>query len=446
MLMHYTRMSRPQVISAVMLYVVLTYSPSAAELSSAVTSLPEPLTLEYALSLADDMTPDIQQRQADVMAAEAGLREAESFSGFNAYLEARALWIEPAAVAIDQSDEDHRLGLIANKTLYDFGRSRAAESAANYTLSASQIQFASARRLHRILIMQRFFEVLLADLQFYRYNEEMAVVFIDMDRMKDRRELGQASDLDVLEKEVEYQRIRHLRYKSENEQRRTRARLAQALNRPGNLPSTVAMPELKHLERKLAEVKAYQMAALENNPTVRALRLQVAAAEQAVTQARSSNNPRLTGQLEAYSYERELGSSDKWRAGVILEVPLWTGGTSDASIATAQAGLYRNRARLREIEINIEQTILETWLDLDALRIRLQEMQTTADYRELYLDRSRALYEMEVKADLGDAMVRVSEAERNLRKIQFDITLGWERLEALVGQDLSLIKHSKQTN
>lgn len=73
-------------------------------------------------------------------------------------------------------------------------------------------------------------------------------------------------------------------------------------------------------------------------------------------------------------------------------------------------------------------------------------MQTAADYRELYLDRSRALYEMEVKADLGDAMVRVSEAERNLRKIQFDITLGWARLETLVGQDLNLIRQSKKTD
>lgn len=423
-----------------MLYAVLSCSPSAAEQTPAVESLPEPLTLEYALSLVDEMTPELQQRQADVLAAEAGLKDAESLTGFNAYLEARAQWIEPAAVASDQGDADHRLGLIANKTLYDFGRSSAAQSAANYKLFASQLQLADARRQRRLLIMQRFFEVLLADLQFYRYNEEMAIVFIAMDRTKDRRELGQASDLDVLEKEVENQRIRHLRYKSENEQRRSRARLAQALNRPGKLSSTVAMPELKDTKRKLAEVEAYQKAALENNATVKALRLRVAAAEQSVAQARSSNNPRLKGQLEAYSYERELGSNDKWRAGVTLEIPLWTGGTSDASVAKAQAVLYRNRARLHEIEITIEQAILETWLELDVLRIRLQEMETAADYRELYLDRSRALYEMEVKADLGDAMVRVSEAERNLRKVQFDISLGWARLEALVSQDLNLIK------
>ena len=108
--------------------------------------------------------------------------------------------------------------------------------------------------------------------------------------------------------------------------------------------------------------------------------------------------------------------------------------------------LYRNRASLRELEISIEQAVLQTWLELDALRIRLQEMEVAADYRELYLDRSRALYEMEVKTDLGDSMVKVSEALRNLKKVQFDIALAWARLEVLVGQDLDGFKPAEQNS
>ncbi len=433
-------MPRLQAISASTLYLFLFYSLFFTEQTWAEGSLPEPLTLEYALSLVDELTPEMQQRQADIMTAAAGVQDAESLTGLTASLEIQAQWIEPSEQASNLGNEDHRLGLVVNKTLYDFGRSNAAENAAQHQHSARQLQFTDARKQRRILIMRRFFDVLLADLLFYRYNEEMAVVFITLDRAKDRRELGEFSDLDVLEKELEYQRIRHLRYKSESEQRRSRARLAQVLNRPGQLPSTVAIPKLDKLKHKLAEVKLYQNAAVENNATIKAFRLQVTAAEQWVEQARSGHYPRLKAQFEAYAYERELSSNDKWRAGVTLEVPLWTGGTHDARLAKAQADLYRKRARLRELEINIGQVVLETWLEIDVLRLRLQEMETATDYQELYLDRSRALYEMEVKADLGDAMVKVSEAERNLRKIQFDISLGWEQLEALVGQNLNLIK------
>jgi hypothetical protein len=37
-------------------------------------------------------------------------------------------------------------------------------------------------------------------------------------------------------------------------------------------------------------------------------------------------------------------------------------------------------------------------------------------------------------------MVKVSEAQRNLKKVQFDIALAWARLEVLVGQDLDSFK------
>ena len=61
------------------------------------------------------------------------------------------------------------------------------------------------------------------------------------------------------------------------------------------------------------------------------------------------------------------------------------------------------------------------------------------DYREIYLDRSRALYELEVKTDLGDAMARVSEAERNYLETQFKIDIVRSKIELEVGKELKNI-------
>ncbi|MDH5180390.1 MAG: TolC family protein [Gammaproteobacteria bacterium] len=409
--------------------------PAAAlQAGETADKLPEPLTLEYALKLADEQTPELQRYQSDIDNAQADLRAAESLSGFKSSIEAQARWVEPADVVVGLGNEDHRYGITAKQNLYDFGRSSAAENAAQHRLAAGQLRYISARQRRRIEIMRRYFDVMLADLQFYRYNEEMAVAYIAMDRTRERRKLGQASDLEVLEKEVENQRIRHLRYQSQNEQRRARALLAQALNRPDQLSNTLTKPELPLLDRKLDEVENYQKQALDNNPLLKALQREVAAAEQSVTEARARYSPSLQGQAEAWSYTRELGSSDKWRAGVTLEIPLTTGGESDAQIARARARLYQARAALRERQFALQQAVLETWLDLENLRIKLDGMRANAQYRELYLDRSRALYEMEIKTDLGDAMVRVSEAERNLRETEYNIAVGWARLEALTGQ------------
>lgn len=396
--------------------------------------LPDPLTLSYALSLADDAHPQLLLIDADIKRAQADLDVTAAEDDWNAYLEARARYVEPSERAPDRSHDDHQLGLVAEKELYDFGHQRAQLNAAQATIQSRRYIYLDARSQRRLLILQHYFDVLLADLLFYRYNEEMAVKFIDWDRSRDRRKLGQRSDLEVLEKESEFQRVRVLRYQSQNQQRQTRARLAETLNRAGQLPSALARPDLSVLQRKLPEVEDLQQQALQSNYRLKALQARLEAAQQTIQAARNAYGPSLTGQIEAYENTRELISRDKFRAGVTLQVPIFSGGRDEAELAKARALLYELQARQQTLESDIRQSVLETWLELDTLRLQREERAVLRDYRELNLDQSRALYEMEVKADLGDAMVRVSEAEYLATQTDFKMALAWMRLDILTGQ------------
>jgi hypothetical protein len=69
-------------------------------------------------------------------------------------------------------------------------------------------------------------------------------------------------------------------------------------------------------------------------------------------------------------------------------------------------------------------------------------MRALLDYRDLYLDRSRALYEMEVKTDLGDSMVEVSEARLKFAKVKFNTALTWARLDALIGNEVYAVEEN----
>ena len=82
----------------------------------------------------------------------------------------------------------------------------------------------------------------------------------------------------------------------------------------------------------------------------------------------------------------------------------------------------------------MNQAVLEHWLKIDTLRIQREEMQTLASYQETALDQSRALYELEIKADLGKAMVRVSEAEYQVKQTDYEMAIAWEQLKLLTGQ------------
>ena len=413
-------------------------SLSLAQEEPKLSPLPEPLTLEYALSQLDITHPDLRINEAAIKAARAEQQQVESDRGIKSRIIGRLRWVEPPSFNPDRSHDDHRLGILVDKKLYDFGRTTSHLQAAQQNIESQQILYEDTRQQRRIEIMQHYFDVVLADLQFYQFNEAMAVAFIELDKRRDRNELGQVSDIQVLEQEAEYQRIRKLRFKSQNRQRLTRARLAYILGRPGQLPDTVSRPgNLPHLLRSLQEVEILQAQAIQNSNVLRALRTRIAAAQAQLAAARAGDNPVLYGSAQANAYSKERANYDKWRVGVQLEVPLTTGGRVDADAARQQAEIYRLQAELTAAEEQIKQTVLELWLELDALLIQRDQMRAQMDYRELSLDRSRALYELEVKTNLGDSMVRVTEAERQAVLTDFNIALTWERIDALTGGNSS---------
>jgi outer membrane protein TolC len=399
-----------------------------------LSPLPEPLTLDYALTQVDIAHPSMQVSEAAIKEARAEQQLLESDTGIKSRIVGRLRWVQPPSYNPDQTKDDHRLGIVVDTKLYDFGRTKSRLEAAQQNIETQQILYADMRRQRRIEIMQRYFDVVLADLQFYQFNEAMAVAYVELDKRRDRNELGQVSDIQVLEQDAEYQRVRKLRFQSQNQQRLTRSRLAYVLGRPGQLPDIVSRPDnLPHLLRSLPEVEKLQAQAMQHSGELRALRAQIAAGQAQLAAVRAENNPVLYGNAQANAYSKERSSYDDWRVGVQLEVPLTTGGRTDADLAIHQAELYRLQAEVAVVEEQIKQRILELWLELDALLIQREQTQAQQDYRELYLDRSRALYELEVKANLGDSMVKVTEAERQALLTDFNIALAWEKMDALTG-------------
>ena len=398
------------------------------------TKLPDTLTLEYALSLADEGHPQLMLREAEVRQAQAEQAIVDSSTDTEVNIEGRLRYVEPPDTYSYLSHNDSNIGLTISKPLYDFGLQEARSKAAQAEVSASQYTFLDARAQRRLQIMQRFFDVILADLQFNRYNEEMAVEYVSFDRMRKRQKAGELSDYQVKKQEARYQQVRYLRVAAENEQRRTRALLAEALNHPGELPSDLAKPDLVVLKRKIPDYDDMLALAMKHNYKIKALHDKLQAAQQQVAAARASDNPKLVGEVSAHDYARDLDGYDKFRAGISITIPLFDGSRTDAQTARAQARLYSIKAQLEDTQMQIRQQLLDTWLELQSLQARRQEMKTLRDYRDLNLDRSRTLYEMEVTADLGDAMVQITEAEYLSKQADYKMAEAWTRLDILTGQ------------
>ncbi|AGA32182.1 outer membrane efflux protein [Thioalkalivibrio nitratireducens DSM 14787] len=396
--------------------------------------LPQPLRLEAALAAIDAEHPTLLRARALRDRAEQAL-EGERSRGdlkIDAHLEAR--WIDPNDHAPDDGRDDSRALVTARKLLSDFGQTRGRVAAGEREVDARVAHEAIAHARHRLRVMERYFDVLLADLAFARDTEAMASAFVTLERARDRNELGQVSDIDLFELESEYQTARGQRLRALQAQRRTRAALAETLNRPGQAPAQVLGPMLPLVLPELPDLDSLLAAVDTQSPELVARRTEIEAARHRANAARAMNRPRLSAEVQAGAWAREFGGDrNPVAASLILEIPLYQGRERSAALGQATAERHLAEADLAHAMIEARDATRDLFYEIEALLVQREEALARMDYRELYIDRARALYDMEETADLGDSMVQQSAAAHFNAATEYALALAFERLSLLLG-------------
>ena len=403
-------------------------------IADSASALPDPLSLQQVMQMADQ--PDyftLINAQSKIVKSQSELELAESSLGFNAQLELQAAYVEASNIAFDQSNNDSSAVLRLTKQLYDFGSSDRKIQAANIEQQAwrANVPYVIAQR--KIDIARYFFEVILSDLKYAWDNEVLAITYVRHEAEKDRYELSQISDLELLESENRYMDVLHIRNVSEIAQRHSRATLAEVLNRPAQLPSNLVLPELSFLQADLTEYPLLIDKILLTNPQVKLAEKQYEAAEQRLQAENSQLNPLLSAELKISEYTRTT-SSDDMRASINLTMPLYESSSIKSRMSMARAALLEQRAKLLSIKSQVRKQALSLWQNVALLKTRHQQLQTTQELRELNLDKSRALYEMEVATDLGNSMVAISEIRYLRAKNEYALALLWMQLRLLAGE------------
>lgn len=399
--------------------------------------LPSPLTLENALKIADQVHPVSSPSSAEIELARAEVLQVYADDDVTLRLQLEGRWIDPSTNSRLGSNNDSRARLVARKRLYDFGRTRALQSAADAHLASRESQHVDDRRRYRVEVMHHYFEVLLADLRFARDDEAMAIAFVRSKEAADRTALGELSDIDALALEDVYQARRVARFKSEAQQRATRSRLAQLLNSPDNLPSLLLEPALPENDQPLPEYQELLDLAFSSNALLQGMDAEIQSGRERLRAHQAIARPVLFGTLQASEHQRETNSSHPLVAELSLDVPLYLAGRPKAAEAKGRARLQMLAAEKTAIERQLRQELLETWQLIQVLRVQREQAEVFTDYRELSLDRSRAQYELDVETNFGNALVEQSEARLFHARTEFELALAWARLAALSGQPYS---------
>ncbi|WP_310447036.1 TolC family protein [Thiobacillus sp.] len=394
----------------------------------------EPLTLEEALATVAAPHPDRQIAESDLALARADRDQMASIQDFRLFLD--------GTLAGGEGEfggwRANNLGrVVARKPLFDFGRSSQAVAAADQNVAASQTALFHVQSLRRIDIMARFFDVLLADMQYAADNEFMAVAYVSWENAQDRFRVGKISQPELVKLEAEYQNSRERREASLKQVRSSRQKLAHAMYRPGNLPTELAEPDLPSNAWPVAEYESLLPWVMEKNPRVQVLQSKLAAADARIAAMRAEANPMLDAEVVGADFSRISNTRDNISAGVVFLIPLYQGGRVDALVAREMAQKERSAAELEKLKLELADSLLLTLQEIEWLR---SSGRVAADkqieYRDWALERSRAEYELELKTNLGTSMADTQVAALRRKQVEYQLALALARLEAMSGGSL----------
>jgi outer membrane protein TolC len=398
--------------------------------------LPEPLTLEAALDTAANPIHfellAVDQR-LEVVKAEMGIEQGNNDFSLDLTGRIREVGLSDEAFEGDESD-DSAASLILSKPLYDFGLQDSLKNKLELQLKALEYQKRLVIERRRLQIMEKYFAVLNADNNFITENEALAIGFIRYDNALQDQELDLVPEIEVLRLQSAYEVTRQRRSLAAQQQRLTRAILAEAMGYPDQLPSDLEIPVID-TDRGLPEDLATLVdRALQFSLEAQVVQANTQAAQAGIGIAAATDNPSLGLELEASSYQRESRLRDDWRASLYIEIPLYSSSPAE-KINLAKAHYNQALANQQQLQSHLRLEVLKLWQHIQQLRLELLGKAVEQDYRDKYLDRSRAEYELEFKTDLGDSMVLYSRSNTERLQSLYAFELAYQRLSAMVGAD-----------
>jgi outer membrane protein TolC len=249
----------------------------------------------------------------------------------------------------------------------------------------------------------------------------------------ERQELGQESEIEVLRLRTEYDSTLQRRSLAMHRQRLTRAMLAEAMGYPESLPSDLVAPAIDPQRSLPGDFESLVQQAMSHSVEARLAAANSRAAQAAVAIAANDDGPELALEFEVSEWARESRLRDDWRASLLFNIPLYSGASAE-KVNLAQARHRIALANQQQLQSNLRLEVLELWQRIQQLRLEIEASGTQQLYRDRYLDRSRAEYELEFRTDLGDSMVLYTRGNAERLRALFDYELAYHRLGALVGE------------
>ena len=410
------------------------------------------LSIEEAVNIAMENAPSIVARIGDYIASQQRVNQALSplllqVSGAGTY--GRARMISPATGAFGTGDFGSA-SVTASQLIWDFGRTWAAKDAAKASADVVKESLETQKldisqlvktQYYTLLLSKRLVEVNMAALDRAEVNLRSAQGFF---------QVGTQPKSFVTRAEVDVANARVDVIRAHNAVNLARVALNTAmgiaLNAPTTLKDTLAYQQFPMRREDLVAE------ALQNRPEFRQIKAQAEAADATVRQTFRDFFPNLVGSgtyglatvtgapaLASGGSRTTNGFADfgnEWRVGLSLNWSILDGGGKIARYKEAKANLEAASARVRDTELQVWQSVEQSYLNLAAAAERIGAAQKAVESAQENYQLARGRFDAGVAniIELTDAQLALTQAQSTEATTLADYRISIANLERALGR------------
>lgn len=337
-------------------------------------------------------------------------------------------------------DNEHTFGLSVEQTLFD-RRLGAAVSAARHGNAASEARYERALADVALETKEDYYAVLLAEAAGEVREGAVRLATDRVEQVRLFRDVGTASDFDVLTAEVDLENLRPDLIRARNDLRLAENGLKRTIGLP--LDEEVALVDTLAFAPLEIELEDAQARALAARADLEAEAQTVELSEELVNVERAEAFPTLSLSLDLtrrsssedfVPEEREFSQSTV--AALALDIPVFDGRRTQGRALQARANYVEAQERYRALERDVQLQVQDAWQTVEAAAQTVEATQATGERanRAYEIARVRFAEGLSTQLELDEAEQAVTEARLNAAQALHDHMVAVARLLHAMGE------------
>jgi len=304
-------------------------------------------------------------------------------------------------------------------------------------IKVKEMGLSNSIQQRKVKVMRLYFDSLLASYDKQYTLEVLAMKAIRNIKANDYLSTGEISDIKLLETKANMLFASAKKAQVDALFENTRLKLSYFLNLPIENVYNLKNPDLKsYWAKKLPKEEELYKLAFKNDLKLKEMNKSLKSINQKVSSYKNDIDFKVGSTLR-YGIEpqkMDMTNDTRWEARVNMSVPLYDAGVNDKTVSSLLISKNKIQNSISKYKLQLKQNVYDLMLEVKKYKKLNTAHEAQLDYRNLYLERARVSYELDRQSDLGDSMAKLTLAEFEYAKNEYNYVISYEMLQLLVGE------------